>query len=220
MIGYPVNLKLAGRLCVIIGAGPVGLRKLAALQGTGARLRLIDPAPPANLPAAAEVIPRAYRPGDLQGALLAIAATGDRQVNAAIAAEARATGVLVNVVDTPEEGDFTLPARLQRGALEVTVTTAGRAPALAVVLRDRLTATLGPEWALVVEIAAALRIRQLTPLRSSEYNQRVLHRLLEEGLPALLAAGDATAVDHLLTAVIGPGITLDSLGLCLPKGMP
>ncbi len=220
MTNYPVNLNLADRLCVIVGAGPVGLRKLAGLQGSGARIRLIDPAPPAVLPSTVEVVSRVFQRGDLQGALLAFAATADRRVNAAVAAEARATGVLVNVADLPEEGDFTLPARLQRGDLEVAVTTAGRAPALAVALRDRLAAGLGSEWALVVEIAAALRNSGLTPQRSSEYNQRVLHRLLEEGLPALLANGDAAAVDHLLAALIGPGITLDSLGLCLPKGMP
>jgi precorrin-2 dehydrogenase/sirohydrochlorin ferrochelatase len=149
---------------------------------------------------------------------LAFAATDDRLVNAAVVREARQRGVLVSVVNAPDEGDFTLPALLRRGNLTVSVATAGSSPALAALLRDRLADQLGQEWATVLEIAAALRQKRLTLQGKTEYNQAILRRLLEGGLPDLIAGGDAPAVDRLLQT-IGEGCSLAQLGIRLTKGM-
>jgi precorrin-2 dehydrogenase/sirohydrochlorin ferrochelatase len=181
---------------------------------------LIAPAPPEDLELAqVDLVRRDYQPGDLQGAALVFAATGNRTVNHAVAAEARSAGIPVNVADLPEEGDFTLPALLRRGDLTVTVATAGQSPALAAVVRDHLGATLGPEWSLIVDLAGALRRRRLTPSPDDEYNQSVFRRLLVGGLPALVAAGDAAAIDRLLDGVI-PGVSLEELGIGISKGLP
>jgi precorrin-2 dehydrogenase/sirohydrochlorin ferrochelatase len=204
----------------VVGSGPVARRKLAGLHQAGARIRLIAPAPPEDLELAqVDLVRRDYQPGDLQGAALVFAATGNRTVNHAVAAEARSAGIPVNVADLPEEGDFTLPALLRRGDLTVTVATAGQSPALAAVVRDHLGATLGPEWSLIVDLAGALRRRRLTPSPDDEYNQSVFRRLLVGGLPALVAAGDAAAIDRLLDGVI-PGVSLEELGIGISKGLP
>lgn len=219
MPAYPIELELAGRLCVVIGGGHVGQRKLRGLLAAGARIRVIDPVP-AAVPAGVELVERPYRSGDLDGAALAFAATSDRQVNAQVAADARRAGIPVNVADAPEEGTFAVPALLRRGDLTVAVGSAGRSPALAALLRDRIDAQLGPEWALLLEIAAALRQKRLTLLPTNAYNHEVLRRLLTAGLPGLIAAGDGAAVDHLLAREVGAGVTLAALGVRLPKGRP
>jgi precorrin-2 dehydrogenase/sirohydrochlorin ferrochelatase len=221
MSDYSILLKLKGRLCLIIGGGPVAIRKARGLQEAGARVRLIasDLTVPVEVLAGVEVIIRPYCSGDLEGACLAFAATDDRSVNAAVVREARQRGVLVNVADAPDEGDFTLPALLRRGDLTVSVSTAGGSPALASVLRDRLAEQMGPEWATVLEIAAALRQAHLTFQGKTEYNQPILRRLLEGGLPALIASGDAVAVDRLLQTLSGEGCSLEQLGIRLVKGM-
>jgi precorrin-2 dehydrogenase/sirohydrochlorin ferrochelatase len=218
MPDYPILLNLEGRLCVVVGGGPVGLRKARGLLTAGARVRLIDPAPSAE-PAGVELLARPYRDGDLEGACLAFAASGERGVNAAVAREARARGVPVNVADAPHEGDFTLPALLRRGDLSVAVAGAGRSPAFSAVLCEQLGEMLGPEWATALEIAAALRRKRLTPPGAAEYNQAILRRLLDGGLPGLIAAGDAAGVDRLLEACCGSGVTLATLGVSLVKGM-
>ena len=101
---------------------------------------------------------RPYEEGDLDGAFLAFAATDRREVNAAVAREARARGIPVNVADEPSEGDFALPSTLRRGQLQVAVSTGGASPALARRIRRELEGVLGPEWAGVV--AALQRARR------------------------------------------------------------
>jgi precorrin-2 dehydrogenase/sirohydrochlorin ferrochelatase len=221
MSDYPILLQLKGRHCVVIGGGPVAIRKARGLREAGARVRLITSklAVPAGELADVEVVIRPYRAGDLQEAFLAFAATDDRLVNAAVVREARQRGVLVSVVDAPDEGDFTLPALLRRGDLTVSVATGGGSPALAALLRDRLADQLGPEWATVLEVTAALRQKRLTLQGKTEYNQAILRRLLEGGLPDLIADGNASAVDRLLQSLFGEGSTLAQLGIRLAKGM-
>ncbi|MDX9709594.1 MAG: NAD(P)-dependent oxidoreductase [Trichloromonas sp.] len=219
---YPLHLDLTGRLCVVVGGGAVGRRKLAGLSRAGARVRVID-ADPASVPPTddtLEFLPRPYRDGDLEGAFLAFAATADPAVNAAVAAEARRRGIPVNRADDGSDSDFILPANLRREDLLFTVAGGGRSPALAVLLRDRLAEHFGPEWATVLDIAAALRRKRLTPLKKTKYNQEILRQLLAAGLAERVAAGDAAGVDGLLAALPEGGCTLDDLGIQLPKGMP
>lgn len=221
MPDYPILLQLEDRLCVVIGGGVVGLRKVHGLLRAGARVRLIAPEPeaPTEEMEKVEIVRRAYRQGDLRGAFLAFAATDDRKVNAAVLREARETGVLVNMAETPADGDFTLPALLRRGDLTVSVSTGGRSPALAALVRDHLDATFGREWACVLDIAAALRRKRLTVGKKTEYNQAILRRLLDGGLPALIAGRNIAGIDHLLETLFGEGFSLADLGIQLPKEM-
>lgn len=220
MADYPVLLQLHGRPCVVIGGGPVGLRKARGLLEAGAVVRLVDPAPS---PEAVSVpgltlVRRPYRPADLDGACLVFAAA-DRTTNAAVTRESLRRGVPVNVADAPEEGDFTLPALLRRGELTVAVSTGGQSPALAALVRAQLEAAFGPEWATVLEIAGALRRKRLTLRKKSKYNQAILRRLLDGDLVAMIAAGDAAGIDRRLETLFGGGCSLAELGVHLPKGM-
>lgn len=221
MADFPITLQLSNQLCVVVGAGAVGQRKLAGLRRAGARIRLIAPdAPPSLAAPDLELCPRPYHPDDLYGATLVFAATNDRALNAAIARQARVAGLLVNVADAPAEGNFTLPALARQGDLTIAVSSGGASPALSALVRDQLSQEFGPEWAMVLEIAAALRQKRLTPLQGSEYNQEVLRRLLEQGLPALIKAGATPAIDQLLQEYCGPDCSLSTLGVHLPKGLP
>ena len=98
-----------------------------------------------------EIQHRPYEYGDLEGANLAFTATDSREVNAAVAREARERGVPINVADRPSEGDFAVPSTLRRGGLQVAVSTGGASPKLARRIRGKLEEAFGPEWAGVVE---------------------------------------------------------------------
>lgn len=218
--GYPVALRLAGRLCVVVGGGQVALRKARGLLQAGARLRVVAPQilPELSTCAAIEPVLRPFVPADLDGAFLVFAATGARAVNAEVAGIARARGVLVNVADDPQASDFHLPALLKRGRLTVAVDSDGASPALAACLRDRLAGELGPEWAIFCALAAALRQKRLTGEEVNAYNRTVISHLFDADLPRWLAAGDEQAVDRLLEAATGEKITLAALGIRLGKG--
>lgn len=143
-MSYPVAFtSLYGWPVVVVGGGPVAERKTRGALVAGAHVRLISPTITPGLRERIEAgavawVARPYRPGDTAGARLAFAATDDRAVNAAIARECRASGVPVNVADSPDDCTFTLPAVARRDGLTIAVSTAEHDPGRAVRVRDRL----------------------------------------------------------------------------------
>jgi precorrin-2 dehydrogenase/sirohydrochlorin ferrochelatase len=150
-VGHPVFLDLAGEPVVVVGAGAVAERKIAALLESGARVTVIAPKATPRLLALAEggevrLLARPYGPGDLAGCRLAYVATDDPEVSRAVRAEATALGVWLNVADQPELCGFIAPAVVRRGDLTLAVSTGGASPALARWIRERLEADFGPEY--------------------------------------------------------------------------
>ena len=161
---YPIFLDLSGRRCVVVGGGAVAMRKARKLLQAGAEVVVVSPAVLSELESiGAEIRYRPYEAGDLEGADLAFTATDSREVNAAVAREARERGVLVNAADKPSEGDFAVPSTLRRGGLQVAVSTGGASPTLARRIRKELEASFGPEWAGVVEELEAARRKGEAP---------------------------------------------------------
>jgi precorrin-2 dehydrogenase / sirohydrochlorin ferrochelatase len=143
---------------VVVGGGAVATRKARKLFQAGAEVVVVSPEVLPELQGmSVETRERPYEHGDLEGADLAFAATDSREVNAAVAREANARGVRINVADRPTEGDFAVPSTLRRGGLQVAVSTGGASPTLARRIRNELEEVFGPEWAGVVEELEAVR---------------------------------------------------------------
>jgi siroheme synthase-like protein len=176
---YPIFLNLSGGRCVVVGGGAVAARKVGKLLQAGAEVVVVAPEiRPELADMDAEIQNRPYEYGDLEGAQLAFAATDSREVNAAVAREAKEHGIFVNVADRPAEGDFAVPSTLQRGALQVAVSTGGASPALARRIRSELEDGFGPEWAgLVEEFDTARRSGELPDEDLEEEVNRCLSRL-------------------------------------------
>jgi siroheme synthase-like protein len=158
---------------LVVGAGPVAVRKIAGLVAAGADVRVVAPDIDEQLITAgiaelrragiaelrragiAELRRRPYETSDLEGVRLVVTATGVAAVDAAVAADARARGIWVNAADQPADCDFILPAIAREGPISVAVSTDGSSPALAARLRDRIATMLTPELAtLAAELAA------------------------------------------------------------------
>ena len=215
--GYPIILDLTDRLCVVVGAGNVGCRKVRSLLAAGARVRLVTTTTPSDVSLTDQVDLhiKAFEPSDLNNAVLAFTATGANRVDQEVCIAAKELGIPINSASSPADGDFRLPATLQRGELLLAVATNGRSPALAKALCKRLAVDFGPEWADIVEILGRLRTRKLTGRREKTYSHRVLDKLLEEGLAEHVAAGHTIEVNTLLTRILGETISLEDLGLVL-----
>lgn len=148
---FPLFLKLDGRRCLVVGAGPVGEAKAASLLDAGAAVHVVSPsATDAVRGWAVEGrlawTPRRFEASDLDGALLVVAAIPGGADLADLAAAARERGVLCNAVDVPEHCDFYYPAVVKRGDLQIAISTAGHSPALARRIREELSAMFGPEY--------------------------------------------------------------------------
>jgi precorrin-2 dehydrogenase/sirohydrochlorin ferrochelatase len=214
---YPVSLRVADRRCVVVGGGEVAERKVRSLLDAGARVVVVAPrlsVALADLAAqgAIEHLARRYSRGDLDGALLAYAATDDEALHAEIAADAATAGVLLNVVDRPRWCSFIVPSIMRRGDLTVAVSTAGGSPALAKRVRTDIEHALGPEYERALDVLARLRRHLQNQSLSAAERQRILTGLVASDLLDRLREPDAGAVDRLLAEHAGRDVSLAALG--------
>ncbi|MFL6295429.1 MAG: bifunctional precorrin-2 dehydrogenase/sirohydrochlorin ferrochelatase [Actinomycetes bacterium] len=172
--GYPVLLELAGRRAVVIGEFAVEAGKVEGLLAAGAEVTVVAKGPEAALDRL-EGDPRVvvHRRGyggsdDLAGAVVCVASAAEPAVRDAIAADARAAGVLVNVMDDVPNCDFAAPAIVRRGDLVIAIGTGGRAPALASRLRAELADRFGPEWTELMDVVGRVRAETLPHLPDFE----------------------------------------------------
>jgi len=172
---YPVNLRVAGRPCLVVGGGQVGAAKAAGLLECGAVVAVVAPEAGAELTAmlaAGDPLltwdQRPYRAADLDGRLLVITATADPDVNHAVYLDATAAGLPVNSADDPANCSFLLPSRVRQGRLLVTFATGGHSPALATWLRRRFEAEFGPEYDTLIDVLSDERESIRSSGRSTE----------------------------------------------------
>ena len=149
---YIACLRLKGRRCLVVGGGDVGLEKVEGLLACDATVTLVAPdAHPALQELAREGSiaweQREFRDGDLDGALIAIAATSNTDVNIAVFDGAERRAMLVNVVDVPPLCNFILPAIVRTGPLAVAISTAGASPALAKRMKREIGEQFGEPYA-------------------------------------------------------------------------
>jgi siroheme synthase-like protein len=193
---FPIMLDGAQLRALVVGGGRVALRKTRAMLAAGATVRVVAPAvcePLAALHDGAEhagrltIERRAYATGDVGDALLVVAATDARDVNARVAADARALGRLVNVADAPEEGTCATCATHRAGELTVAV-SAGGAPTAAARVRDLLAARLDGRYADALAGVLALRRRVLAE-RGADGWREVADDLLGDDFCAAVETG-------------------------------
>jgi siroheme synthase-like protein len=159
---YPVSLDMKGKGCIVVGGGEVARRKVEVLLNHGAQVSVISPVVCPELvelekQKGIRLVKREYKAGDLEGAFIAIAATDNNEINNKVVSEARDRSVLVNVVDDAEQSDFIVPSYLQRGDINIAVSTGGKSPALARKLRLRLESEFGDEYGLLASVISDVR---------------------------------------------------------------
>lgn len=191
MSAYPLMLDGAQLRALVVGGGGVATRKVRGLLDAGATVRVVAPAVCDALGAIASprltIERRAYATGDVGDALLVIAATDAREVNARVAVEARALGRLVNVADAPDEGNCATCATHRAGDLTVAV-GAGGLPAVAARVRDLVAERLDDRYASALAGLLVLR-RRLLADQGSDAWRAVADDLLGDDFCAAVETG-------------------------------
>jgi siroheme synthase-like protein len=203
--GYPATLLVAGRRCVVVGAGRIAARKAAALLDAGADVHVVAPEVGEQVCAWRDegrvtVAARPFEASDLDGAWLATAATDDPAVNRAVFEAGEARRVWVNAADDPANCSFILMSIVRRGDVVVTVGTGGRSPALGLYLKDHLAAEIGPEWGVACELLSEAREAVRATGRSSETVD--WRAALDSGMLDLIRAGRRAEAKELLQACL------------------
>jgi siroheme synthase-like protein len=203
--GYPANLVVRGRRVVVVGAGRIAARKIEPLLELGAEVTVVAPEVGSAVRQWADarrvvLHERAFVPADLDGAWLALTATDDADVNAAVFAAGEAARVWVNSADDPANCSFTLMSVIRRGDLVLAVGTGGRSPALAAQLRRQLEEEIGPEYETLLNLLSEAREDLRAAGRSSE--DANWQRAFDSGIVELVRAGRIDDAKELLNTCL------------------
>lgn len=183
---FPAFLKLAGRRCLVVGAGRVAEEKIGGLLLAGAQVRVVAPKATRRVRGWARAKKvrwdaRPFRATDLSNVFLVVAATSSPVLHAEIHAQARRRQVLCNVVDDPAHCDFYYGAVVRRGALQIAISTEGSSPALAQRLKKKIADEFGPEYERWLDEIGSRRKQLLAETEpASARRKALLHKLASE----------------------------------------
>jgi len=213
---YPVYLDLKDRNCVVIGGCGLAEEKARGLLAAGARVTVVSPDITPGLAdlaveAQVDVIARRYRRGDLRKAFLVVVVDREPAIVEAVWNETRERNVLVNTVDDVPHCDFLAPAVVRQGDLAVAISTNGKAPALAVRLRQRLESELGREHARFLELAGSVRAPLAKLLPDLASRRDLWYRLIDSDILQLLRRGEEDAAAARFEEILGVRPEADDL---------
>lgn len=205
---YPVYIQLREQPCVVIGGGKIAEGKVQGLLAAGAKVTIISPELTPHLHELVEqyqiaYVARAFQSGDLTGAFMVICAVDQVEINHKVWQEASANRQLVNVVDDTPRCNFIAPAILRKGDLTISISTAGKAPALAVRLKERLQEQLGTEYERFLELSGQLREPLARRVPNFETRKALWYELVDSDALNLLAQGDEPAALETISQIVG-----------------
>jgi len=212
---YPIFLDVKGRDCLVVGGGAVGTRKALGLFRSGALVRVISKLFTPGLESKKEsgicLICKGYEKSDLDNVCLVFAATGNREVNLQVQEDAKKKNLLCNIVDDPGMSDFILPSVVESGDLVFAVSTSGTSPAMAKKIRRDLEQRFGPEYGKFLLLMGNIRKKLLGEGHDPDTHKKIFTALVEQNIPALIAANDEISIDSILVGLLGPGVNYKSL---------
>ncbi|MFM5838445.1 siroheme synthase CysG [Aeromonas rivipollensis] len=203
----PIFCRLDNKPVLLVGGGEVAARKARLLLDACARLTLVSPTLDpelATLAADSEIewLATEFEPAQLAGKWLVVAATDRREVNALVYQSANQAGIFANVVDDPKRSSFIMPSIIDRSPLMVAISSGGKAPVLARLLREKLEALLPQHLGAVAAFAGGLRDRVKARFASMGERRQFWERLLgADRLGQALARGDKAAANQLADAL-------------------
>jgi precorrin-2 dehydrogenase/sirohydrochlorin ferrochelatase len=195
---FPMFVKLDGRQVLVVGAGQIGEPKIRGLLPTGAKIRVVAHKASEAVREWARVgqivlEERDFLLSDLDKVFLVVVATSSRDLNEFVFGEARSRRILCNVVDVPEQCDFYYPAVVQRGDLQIAISTSGQSPSLAQKIRQQLERQFGPGYAHWVAELGETRRKVLASSLDPERKRNLLQSLASiEAFEAALATESST----------------------------
>jgi uroporphyrin-III C-methyltransferase/precorrin-2 dehydrogenase/sirohydrochlorin ferrochelatase len=214
---FPLFANLRGRLVLVVGGGAVAQRKVEALLAAGARVRLVAPELTQELAALAHAGAIEHR-GDgfaaesLDEAWLAIAATDDPAVNAAVVSECELRRVFANVVDDAELSSFHVPARVERGPLQIAISSGGGAPMLARHLREKFEAQIDDAYGALAALLTRKRERIRARFPDTKDRRRFFERLLESPLLRMMRQKRRHEIEVAFNAALAQGASGNARG--------
>lgn len=202
----PIYADLKDSTVLLVGGGTIATRKARLLIGAGARLTVIAPAISEELKAMLDghgghwqqECYRQKQPETLKDIRLVVAATPDQAVNETVSDDARKAGLLVNVVDSPHLCTFIFPSIVERGPLNIAISSSGQSPVLARLLRRKIEAWVPATYAQLASFAGAYRTLVKQSIPEDTPRRRFWENAIEGTIGELVMAGRETEAEQLL----------------------
>ena len=182
IIYYPLFLQIENKPCLLVGGGNTAYQKCKKLLEYGADLKVVSPDIDDrlyNLLPGGKIILENYHKKHCQGKLIIIAATDDEQLNKKIAEDAVEAGALFNSVDQLELCQFIVPAIVNRGDLQIAISTTGKSPALAGLIRKELEDRFGGEYEYYLRELGVLRDLIKKEISDKRLRKEILIKMAE-----------------------------------------
>lgn len=200
---FPVFLNLKKRPCAVVGGGEVASRKISLLLDAGALVTVYSPALGDTIRRWAEEgkirhVPGDFRPEMLEDCVLAIAATDDASVNRQVSETARSRGIPVNVVDQPELCTFIMPSIIDRSPVMIAVSTGGRSPVLARLIRARLESLIPADYGRLARLVTAFRDKVKQTFKHPPRRRQFWEEVLQGRIAELVYSGQDKAAEKAL----------------------
>ncbi len=197
----PLHINLRGQDCLVVGGGALALRKIELLLRAGAAVSVVAKACCEEVQGLAEggsvqLTERGYRSADADGRRLVIAATNDAAINAQVYADCEARAILVNTVDAPQLCSAIFPAIVDRGSVQVSVSTGGRSPTLARIVRGWIEARLPSRLGALADFAAERRERVAAALPELGRRKAFWEQILKGPVAERLMAGEPARAER------------------------
>lgn len=191
---YPIYIDIEDHAVLIVGGGVVCARKAETMMRYGGRVTIVSPEITDEIGAwerdgALVVHRKRYEEADLDGASIVIASTDDPCVNARVARDCRRRKVPVNVVDVTHLCEFIVPAIIEKGSIQIAISTGGKSPALARTLKEDLQRTIGPEYDEVNDLLGTLRKEAKRILPTDTDRKRFFDGIIAAGVLEMLREG-------------------------------
>jgi siroheme synthase-like protein len=191
---YPIYIDIEDRDVVIVGGGNVCARKAETMMKYGARVTVVSPEFIDEIETwaregALQIKRKTYDDADLEGANIVIASTDDQAVNEQVAADCRRRRIPVNVVDVTPLCEFIVPAIIEKGSIQIAISTGGKSPALGRTLKEDLQRLIGPEYAEVNDVLGTLREGAKRVLPTDVDRKRFFDGIITRGILDMLREG-------------------------------
>ncbi len=198
----------------MVGGGTVAERKVNGLLAEKALVLVVSPQLTSGL---AELVrehacrwrQKKYAPGDLTGAFLVFAATDSPEIQQQIFRDSDSLGIPVNVIDSPSQCSFQVPATVQRGDLILAVSTSGKSPAVAAMVRRRLEDQYGPEYGLLLQLMGQLRGEVIAAASTAAKRKILFQNILHDDIVEWIREGRWDRVQDHLHKILGPDMDFD-----------
>ena len=208
MTNLPIFIKLQSQHCLVVGGGVVATRKIKQLLTADAQVFVVasdigDELKNINESGEVHYIKQSYNEEHLEGKQLVIAATNDRQLNTEIAEQAKTKGILVNVVDNPEAGNFILPSIIDRSPIVIAVSTSGVAPVLTKLLSTRIETIVPFSYGKLAALIGQFRSLVKEKIPDRKDRRRFWENVLDGPIAEMFYAGQEKKTLKLLEEQLG-----------------